>query len=53
VSELGGGCAAEHCEEPDRVDEMVSCAGIGCSDHMKPEPAWAGLNDCDRLGEYT
>ena len=25
---------AEHCEEPDRVDEMVSCAGVGCSDQV-------------------
>ena len=34
MSESGGGCAAEHCEEPDRVDEMVSCTGIGCSDQV-------------------
>jgi hypothetical protein len=34
MSESGGGCAAEHCKEPDRVDEMVLCAGIGCSDQV-------------------
>lgn len=32
IVESGGGCAAEHCEEPERVDEMVSCAGVGCKD---------------------
>ena len=31
--ESGGGCVAEHCE-PNQVDEMVSCAGISCSDQV-------------------
>ena len=34
MSESGGGCVAEHCEEPDWVDEMVSCIGVGCSDQV-------------------
>lgn len=34
ISELGGGCAAEHCKEPDCVDKMVSCAGVGCNDQV-------------------
>ena len=34
ISELGVGCATEHCKEPNHVDEMVSCAGIGCNDQV-------------------
>ena len=34
MSESGGGCVAEHCGDPDWVDEMVSCAGIGCSNQV-------------------
>ena len=34
MSELGGGCVAGHCEEPDQVGEMVSCAGVGCSNQV-------------------
>lgn len=34
ILESGGECAAEHCEEPERVDEMVSCAGVGCNDQV-------------------
>ena len=34
MSESGGGCVAGHCEEPDQVGEMVSCAGVGCSNQV-------------------
>ena len=32
--ESGGGCATEHCEDPNQVDEIISCAGIGCSNQV-------------------
>ena len=25
---------AEHCKDPNQVDEMVSCASVGCSDQV-------------------
>ena len=34
MSESGGGCEAEHCEDPNQVDEMVLCAGISCSNQV-------------------
>ena len=34
MSESGGGCVAEHCKEPNWVDEMVSCIGVSCSDQV-------------------
>lgn len=34
ISELGGWCTTEHCKEPDCVDEMVSCAGVGFNDQV-------------------
>jgi len=33
ILKLGGGCVAEHCEEPEQVDEMAMCTSIGCNDN--------------------
>ena len=45
--ESGGGCVAEHCEDPNWVDEMVLCAGVSCSNQVCYH-----LGYCEGQGTY-